>query len=141
LLWNLTDRLRDAARRRRCSPEQALGKRGEDLAHRYLEERGMLVVARNYRTPSADAEIDLIARDGSGALVMVEVKCRSSQQAAPPERNVDAEKYRHMVRAARDYARRAGVSWDRVRFDVVSVVMSEPPQIRHLRDVWRLKTL
>lgn len=140
-LCRLVDKLRHRARLRHMAWEQALGKRGEDLAHRYLEAHGMQIVARNYRPPSARAEIDLIARDRQGTLVIVEVKCRTSDQVALPERNVDSAKYRQMLRAAGHYARRAGVPVDRLRFDVVSVVLSDPPVIRHLRDVYPLKTL
>ncbi|MCS7315277.1 MAG: YraN family protein [Bryobacterales bacterium] len=139
-LFRLADEARHRARLRRCPRKQALGRRGEDLAHRFLEAVGMTVVARNYRTPSSAGEVDLIAWDGD-ALVMIEVKCRSAEEVAAPERNVDREKMRRMARAARDYARRASVPWERVRFDVVSVVLGEPPVIRHWRDAFPVKTL
>jgi len=100
----------------------------------------MTVVARNYRTPSGSGEVDLIAWDGE-TLVMVEVKCRSDESFGAPERNVDREKMLRMARAARDFARRASTPWERVRFDVVSVVLSRPPVIRHWRDAFPVKTL
>lgn len=100
----------------------------------------MKVVARNYSTLSGSGEVDLIAWDGD-ALVMVEVKCRRADEVSAPERNVDREKIRRMARAARDYARRASVPWERVRFDVVSIVLAEPPAIRHWRDAFPVKTL
>jgi Holliday junction resolvase-like predicted endonuclease len=49
---------------------------------------------------------------------------------------VDAEKRQHLARAARDYARRAGVGWDRTRFDIVAVVLS-PRHIEWIRDAFR----
>jgi Holliday junction resolvase-like predicted endonuclease len=48
---------------------------------------------------------------------------------------VDAEKQFHLTCAARDYARRAGVEWPRVRFDIVSVVLS-PRRIEWLPDLF-----
>ena len=57
-----------------------------------------------------------------GTLTFIEVKSRASGDREPPERAVDAEKERLLERSARDYARRAGVDWDRVRFDIVSVI-------------------
>ena len=44
-------------------------------------------------------------------------------------RAVDGEKQRFLERAAHDYARRAGVDWSLVRFDIVSIVFSDPPRI------------
>lgn len=139
-LLRLADGARHRARLRKWAPHEALGRRGEDLAHRYLEDRGLTVVARNYQPPSGSGEVDLIAWDGP-TLVLVEVKSRAGPQATAPERNVDEEKLRQIVRAGRDYARRTGTPWERVRVDVVSVVVDGQPVIRHLRDAFRVKTL
>jgi len=118
-------------------PDHALGRLGEDLSHRFLRRRGYTVVARNYRPPSGSGELDLIAWDGE-ALVFVEVKSRTSDEFAPPERNVDLEKRRHIARAARDYARRAEVPWSRVRFDIVTVVFKHPPVVVLRKDAFRV---
>src|ERR1700722_8295451 len=90
---------------------QDLGRRGEDLAHRYLRKRDYMIVARNYRPASgAPGEIDIIARRGP-KLIFVEVKTRASNTISFPERAVDDKKRRTVIRAARDYARRADVPW------------------------------
>jgi putative endonuclease len=111
----------DALRRRTLSANH--GRMGEDLAHRFLRSRGCTVVARNYRPPIGHGEIDLVVWHG-GKLVFVEVKTRDTADFGEPERAVDAEKRLHLTRAARDYARRAGVEWQNVRFDVVAIVLS-----------------
>jgi putative endonuclease len=111
----------------------ALGRRGEDLAHRYLRRNGFIIVARNYRLSSGDAEVDLIAWDGD-TLVFVEVKSRETADFGPPERAIGEEKRRHMLRVAREYARKTNTPWERIRFDVVSVVMTKPPSIELYRD-------
>jgi putative endonuclease len=135
-LLRLSDAVRDRGRRRFWTPDQATGRRGEDLAHRYLERRGMTVVARNWQPSVGQGEIDLVAWEGE-RLVFVEVKARSSDDFSAPERNVDAQKRDAVTRAARNYARRAGVDWERVRFDLVSVVFSDPPAISHRKDAFR----
>jgi putative endonuclease len=84
------------------------------------------VVARNYRLPAG--EIDIVAWDGDTCAI-VEVKTRGSADHGDPESAIDKEKRRALLRAGAAYARRAGVEWDRVRFDAVSVIMSAPPQI------------
>jgi putative endonuclease len=135
-LGALADRVRDAGRKRVWEPDQARGRRGEDLAHRYLQEHGFTVVARNWRTGSGDAEVDIVAWEGD-MLVFVEVKSRTSSEHGPPDRAISAEKQRHLRYAARAYSARAQVDWEQVRFDVVSVILSSPPEITHFRDLPR----
>ena len=134
-MMGLLYRVADALRRR--SAEDDHGRLGEDVAHRYLRGRGCTVVARNYRMPSGAGEIDLVVWHGK-KLVFVEVKTRSSAEFGEPERAVDLEKQEKVVRAGRDYARRAGVEWDETRFDIVSVVMERPRvRIEWIRDAFR----
>ena len=49
LLWKLTDKARQFRQRQTMNPDAALGRRGEDIAHRYLQKSGMTVVGRNYK--------------------------------------------------------------------------------------------
>jgi putative endonuclease len=122
------DYLRDLKRRQAWTPTQAAGRRGEDLAHRFLRRHGYVVVARNYRLASGDGEADLIAWEGD-VLVVVEVKSRESGAYGPPERAVGQEKFRNMRRVAREYAIRTATPWEHVRFDVVTVLLTNPPEI------------
>jgi putative endonuclease len=131
------DRLRDRVRQKRWPAGQANGRRGEDLAHRCLTRRGYMVVARNYRPPAGGVEIDLVAWH-SGTLVFVEVKTRAGEEFGAPDRAVDREKQAFVERAALDYAARAGVAPERIRFDIVSVVLGRPPRVEVMRDAFRL---
>jgi len=132
LLWKLSDKARQAREARTLTADAALGRRGEDLAHRYLQGLGYAVVARNYK-PGIDSEIDIVARKDE-AVVFVEVKSRRSMEYGAPERAMDMEKQKHIVRAARTYTTRAGIEWNRVRFDVISVVFTKPPSVLHQQD-------
>ncbi len=134
-LYRIADDLRHRAR---GQGPAATGRRGEDLAHRFLQSRGYRVVARNYRPPSGRGEIDLVAWDGP-VLAFVEVKTRASEEFGAPDRAVDGDKERFLDRAARDYARRAGIPAAQVRFDIVNVVMSDPPRLELISDAFRLK--
>ena len=96
-----------------------LGRRGEDLAHGYLRRRKYLIVARNYRSST-----------------FVEVKTRASDAVSFPERAVDDAKQRHILRTARDYARRANVEWSEVRFDIIAITGIKRPVINHLKDAF-----
>ena len=108
------------------------GRRGEDLAHRFLRRNGFVVVARNYRLAAGDAEADLIAWEGQ-TLAIVEVKARASEEYGSPDRAIGEEKRRHLLRVAREYSRKCGVTWERVRLDVVTVILSDPPRVQLFR--------
>jgi len=138
LVYMLADRARDQARRRRIDPDFAAGRRGEDLAHRFLRRHGFTIVARNYQRRAGAGEIDLVAWEND-QLVFVEVKTRATSEFGMPEEAVDSEKQVYLVRAARDYLRRANIDWDAVRFDIVSVLLTNPPGIRLIRDAFRPK--
>jgi len=79
--------------------------------------------------------VDIVARDGD-TLVFVEVKSRRSSDFGSPDRAIDPEKQKRITRAARSYATRAGVPWAQVRFDIVSVVFTNPPSIVHHQDAF-----
>src|ERR1051325_4873890 len=107
-----------------------LGERGEALALDYLKRReGYEIVATNFLVPlgrglggqKLTGEIDIVAYDGA-ALVFVEVKTRSSDEFAAPERAVDRRKQRQTARAARRYRRLMNVTGEAYRYDVVTVV-------------------
>jgi putative endonuclease len=133
--YQLADLVRNLGRRRFWPAGLASGRQAEDLAHRFLRASGIVIVARNYRPPFGGADLDLVGWDGA-SLAIIEVKSRSSPDVEPPERAVDAEKERLLERSARDYARRAGLDWSCVRFDIVSVVFSRPPRIEWFADAF-----
>lgn len=137
MLGIFCDWLRHLARRRRWAPTLALGRRGEDLAHRFLRRQGYTIVARNYRLPAGDGEADLIAWEGD-TLVIVEVKARQSDAYGPPERAVGDEKRAHLRRLARAYARKTDTPWERVRCDVVTVVIEGRPRLQLVRNAFSI---
>lgn len=135
-LYEFADVLRHRARQRRLNPEHALGRRAEDIAHRYLQRHGFIIVARNYRMASGAGEIDLVGWDDD-QLVFIEVKSRQTEDYGAPDRAIGPQKRSSLLRAAREYALHADVCWESVRFDVVNVVFaSNPPLITHFCDVF-----
>jgi len=133
----LFDWLRHLARQRRWNPAHALGRRGEDLAHRFLRRQGYTIVARNYRLPAGDGEADLIAWEGD-TLVIVEVKARQSDEYGPPDRAVGDDKRAHLLRLARAYTRKTDTPWERVRCDVVTVVFEGGPRLQLVRNAFNI---
>ena len=113
------------------------GSRGEDIAHRYLQRQGLRILARNW-TGSHLAETDIVASDGEHT-IFVEVKSLQSDELGSPARSVTELKICAQRRAAYAWARRAGIDPRSIRFDLVTVVLSDPPRIEHLTDVWGLR--
>lgn len=115
------------------------GDRGEEIAARYLQEKGYVILDRNYRFERS--EVDLIcfepaadsARDGE--LVFAEVKTRSGLGFGRPEESVSEAKRRHIVRAAQAYLHERRLEKSICRFDVISIVMrrGERPHIEHFK--------
>jgi putative endonuclease len=134
-LYEIADVLRHHARKRHMTEEHALGRRGEDIAHRFLQRTGMVIVERNYRMASGAGEVDLIGWE-AGTLVFVEVKSRKTEEYGAPDRAIGPQKQSSLIRAAKEYARHAEVPWEKVRFDVVNVVFTAPLQVNHFRDVF-----
>ena len=134
MIGTLLDSLRHARRQKTWEPTRAAGRRGEDLAHRFLQRQGFIIVARNYRLPSGGGEADIVAWERD-TLVIVEVKSRASDAYGPPDRAIDPEKLRHMRRVALEYAGKTDTPLERIRFDVVSVLFTEPPELSLFRGI------
>lgn len=100
---------------------KAKGDAGEQAALQYLLARGLMLVARNFRTPGrGGGEIDLIMRTSEGTLVFVEVRVRRDARHGGAAASVGAIKRRRIVLAARHYLQRLPV-WPPCRFDVLSI--------------------
>ena len=106
------------------SGRAATGRAGEALAQRYLEARGLRVLERNYRVARGRSrlggEIDLIALDGDGTVVFVEVRVRRGPMGGGAAASVSPAKQARLVYAAQTWL----AQWSRVppcRFDVVAV--------------------
>lgn len=94
------------------------GKRGEDLAARYLADRGLRLVARNFR--GQRGEIDLIMQDGP-YMVFVEVRLRGRTDYGSGAESVTPAKQRRLVATAWQYLQAHGATSQAARFDVISI--------------------
>lgn len=95
---------------------RARGLAAEEAAARFLEAKGLAIVARNYRTRFG--EVDLVVREGA-TLVFVEVRRRSWRAWGGAAASVDSRKQARLVAAARHYLARLGAE-PACRFDVVT---------------------
>ncbi|MEP6723301.1 MAG: YraN family protein [Variovorax sp.] len=107
---------------KRSGTTKQRGDAGDDAALAHLLDAGLLLVARNYRTPGRrGGEIDLIMRaPRDGTLVFVEVRRRASGTHGGAGGSITGVKQRRIVFAARHYLMKLR-SWPPWRFDVVLV--------------------
>ena len=111
-----------------------IGCLGEDIARRYLENKGYIIVDQNYKNKYA--EIDLIVRHKDN-LVFVEVKTRIGEQFGIPEDAINRDKLRRLIRNAQVYMMRKNYDMD-FRIDAVCIVLNEdkqPIRIDHYENI------
>jgi putative endonuclease len=116
----------------RVRAKDAVGRYGEDVAVRHLTDAGLQVIARNWRC--AEGEIDIVAVE-RGALVICEVKTRSSAACGLPVEAVTRKKADRLRRLAYLWLQQHPAGGVDIRFDVVSV-MRQPAGaavVEHLR--------
>ena len=98
-----------------------IGDAAEDEALQYLQDQGLRLLTRNYRTPGrGGGEIDLVMRGADGTLVFVEVRKRLSARHGGAAASVGWVKQKRIVRAAQHYL----IGLARLppcRFDVVEI--------------------
>ncbi|MEY4874578.1 MAG: hypothetical protein RJB41_1280 [Actinomycetota bacterium] len=118
----------------------ARGKWAEDLVSRWYEQRGYVIVARNWRCKRG--ELDVVACK-NGVLVVCEVKARASNAFGTPAEAVTPAKQMKVRRATADFRTSMRVSNDpfaplvnivrTVRFDVACVLGT---QLEMLEDIF-----
>lgn len=111
------------------SESKKLGKKGEDLAVAFLENKGYRIVARNWRY--LKAEIDIIAEIDS-FLVFVEVKTRSSTDFGLPQEFFKNDQMRRVMTAADAFIEKFQRK-EEARFDIVAIsIKKAEPDIHHI---------
>lgn len=111
------------------------GVTGEQMASRYLEDQGYVILDRNYRR--GHKEVDIIALD-HGELAVVEVKTRTNEDYFTAEQAVDHRKRQNIIRVANNYVRRYHRT-EPLRFDIIAIVGSGVnAEIRHTKNAFNV---
>ena len=103
------------------------GSSGEEAAVRFLEEKGIKIVQKNFRTRRG--EIDIIALDGD-ALVFIEVKSWNSYGIDSLEYALDNKKKQKIIETSKYFlSSYREYKYMTIRYDVVFI---SPMGITHL---------
>jgi len=115
-----------------------IGKFGEDIATKYLEEKGYKIKERNFRTFLG--EIDIIC-EYRGNIIFVEVKTRRSDKFGYPEEAINFNKQRKIIKNALCYLAKYNLWKINHYFDVIFVSISnheDVKRIKHIRNAFYL---
>jgi len=114
--------------------KDVLGRRGEEIAARYLTDHGYRVIARNWRCRSG--EIDVIARQGE-SVVFVEVKTRSSVAYGHPFEAITLSKAARLRSLAAQWCSESEEHPAAIRIDAIGVIAPPGGEVRleHLTGV------
>lgn len=110
-----------------------LGKKGEEIAVRYLRSQNHKILEQNWRHEKD--EIDIISLDGP-FVVITEVKTRSTSFFGDPEDAVNDKKRRFLIRATEAYLEIKDI-FKEVRYDIISIIIeNKEERIRHIKDAF-----
>ena len=108
------------------------GRRGEEIARKYLEEQGYKIIETNKHF-SRFCEVDIIALD-KNTLVFAEVKTRKNNRLGLPQEAVTKTKYQNIKNGIYFYLQE-NPKYKNFRIDVISVILEPNIQIKHLKNV------
>lgn len=109
-----------------------LGRCGEDIACKYLQNKGYIIYLRNFKC--RQGEIDIIARDKK-ELVFIEVKTRSNKEYGKPVDAVNKAKQKHIYEASKYFVYSNHLENNYIRYDVIEILKREKYYINHIRNV------
>ena len=111
-----------------------LGKKGEELARKYLIENEYLIKDINWRFKKN--ELDIIA-EKNNLLVVVEVKTRAKDYFENPKDAVTRSKQKFIIKAAEAYIMEKDIKFE-TRFDIISITIEKnKTDIEHITDAFQ----
>lgn len=109
------------------------GKNNENIAARFLQEKGYRIIKRNWRY--GKKEIDIIS-EKDNLLIIIEVKSRLTKSVMRPEEIVSMKKQLLIIEAAEAFIVQNGLDHE-VRFDIIFVDNNQPDvRIEHIQDAF-----
>ncbi|MEI8378219.1 MAG: YraN family protein [bacterium] len=109
------------------------GKRGEDIAAKFLIDKGFEILETNYYA-SRYGEIDIIAKH-KDTLVFVEVKARSTNDYGHPLESITQTKLQKMHKAISFYISEKKPKMKNYRMDAVAITFKPKLEILHIENI------
>jgi len=109
-----------------------IGKLGEYVACKYLENKGYKIKERNYRTFLG--EIDIVCEYKEN-IIFVEVKTRRSDKYGYPEEAINLIKQRKIIKNALGYLAKYHLWKRNCSFDVILIKISNHEDIKAIKHI------
>ena len=117
--------------------KKELGKKGEQLAVRYLKKSGYRIIQTNYVCKLG--EMDIIAQEND-TLAFIEVKTRTSTTFGPPQLAVNSAKQMQLSKVALNFLKEKKLEDLKARFDVVAILLGpRGEEIELIKDAFELQ--
>ena len=113
--------------------KNTFGKKGELTAVNYLKDNNYQILEVNYKNKIG--EIDIIAKD-KNYIVFIEVKTRTSGMFGDPLEAINQKKQLKIRQVATIYLIKNKLMNSPCRFDAISILGNENPEIRHVKDAF-----
>lgn len=111
-----------------------IGKYGENLAKKYLENLGYKILDMNYKY-SRYGEIDIVALY-KNELCFVEVKTRRNDKFGTPMEAITKDKLIKIQLSAKNYIQEKKPKFEKFRIDAISIELKEnKEEITHIKNI------
>lgn len=111
---------------------QSLGKYGEDIAAKYLQHRGFLILERNFK--ARYGEIDIIAIKDK-TLIFIEVKTRIGDKYGKPEEAITQWKLREVKLTSEYYRLIHSDLPEHCRIDAVAISLDNEMKMKYINHI------
>ena len=116
------------------------GNKAEQLACKYLQDKGLLLLEKNFATKAGEVDLIMVDKQTSEneTLVFIEVRYRKSAEYGGAAASVTSKKQQRIIKAALAYQQQ-NLPQSSMRFDVVAIEgdnVSNNPEINWIADAF-----
>lgn len=113
--------------------KDSVGKFGENLAKKYLEDSGYKIIEANAR--KRFGEIDIVAKN-KGVTIFCEVKTRSSDRFGSAAESLTYTKKKRILRMIRYYCLKNKIPEENIRADFIAIqIKGEVAELKHFQGI------
>jgi putative endonuclease len=114
--------------------KKVLGKKGEEIAGKYLIKSGYKIIEKNYRTKYG--EIDLIC-EKDDAIIFIEVRTKTNSDYILPEESITSKKIEHLKKSSLEFLSNSKGKYKNIKFEFIGILFltDENYKLNHLRDI------
>ncbi len=113
--------------------KRAIGDICEDIAVKYLEDKNITIIKRNYK--KNNGEIDIISKENE-VIVFTEVKYRRNKNFGSPLEAITEKKLKKILATADLFLQQNNMTDKEVRFDAISILkIGDFLEIEHIENI------